>query len=305
MNCKNCGFALTDANQTCPNCGTVNGVGENPIQNEVVVPVTEPLTQPVTPVVQPVAQPVPNPVVASNIVEPKKKSKVGLIVIVIIALAIFGGGGFLAINFIGHEPDTPPAEETNKTDNGKVEDSTSKYAINQVPIDNMTDEELFELVHKTLDYKIVDGESTKSFYKRLEISKLGKEPTDVDVKPGGVEYSFMRAFSDDGDLDYIESINVSSSYDFDNSLIYNSKSEEYERSGYVTIIINSDKAKKLYEMFINKYIELYPESKNLGEWKSGSVAFTTIDTQNKMKIKVHLKGDNFTDTLTITEEVSK
>ncbi len=301
MNCKRCGYALTDANQTCPNCGTVNGIGENPIQNQVTVPVTEPLTQPVTPV----AQPVPNPVVASNIVEPKKKSKVGLVVILIIALAIVGCGIFIAINFIGHEPNTPTAEGTNKTDNGKVDDSTSKYAIMQVPIDNMTDEELFELVHKTLDYKIVDGESTKSFYKRLEISKLGKEPTDVDVKTGGVEYSFMRAFSDDGDLDYIDSITVSSSYDFDNSLIYNSKSDEYERSGYVTIIINSDKAKKLYEMFINKYIELYPESKNLGEWKSGSVAFTTIDTQNKMKIEVHLKDDNFTDTLTITEEVSK
>ena len=105
MNCKNCGFALTDANQTCPNCGTVNGIGETPIQT---VPVTEPAM--VAPVVQPTTEPVgiippsveqpTTPVVTSPVVEPKKNSKAGLVIGIILALAILGGGGFLAVRYL-------------------------------------------------------------------------------------------------------------------------------------------------------------------------------------------------------------
>ncbi len=102
MNCKRCGYALTDANQTCPNCGTVNGIGEIPVQNEVTVPVTEPVVpevQPAVPMAPSVEQPT-TPVVTDSISAPKKKSKVGLIVIVIIALAILGGGGFVVAKYL-------------------------------------------------------------------------------------------------------------------------------------------------------------------------------------------------------------
>ena len=108
MNCKNCGFALTDANQTCPNCGTVNGIGENPVQNEVVVPTTEPVVQAPQQVVAPVAPVMPTtpvvpnttPVVSNPVSEPKAKSKTGIILIIIIALLVLGGGCFLAVKFL-------------------------------------------------------------------------------------------------------------------------------------------------------------------------------------------------------------
>ena len=61
MNCKKCGFLLTDRDQFCPNCGEPNEVFKSPtvLNQEVPTAPVEPTPQPAPTPVEPVVQPEP------------------------------------------------------------------------------------------------------------------------------------------------------------------------------------------------------------------------------------------------------
>ena len=107
MNCKNCGFPLTEQTPTCPSCGVTNefykvpGVEVNTAsQTQVVTP-----SAPVQPVEQPIiteTKSVPvEPIPVITPVERTKKGKAPLIIIlIIVGLLLIGAGIFLVIKFV-------------------------------------------------------------------------------------------------------------------------------------------------------------------------------------------------------------
>ena len=346
MNCKNCGFPL-NGNQTCPSCGALNEINNNVVPEQAApvdssieplpigpeAPAAEPVIQeqsaPVTPEVpvneQPSAAIAPElpPIQPSTSVDsnytyqaPKKNNTALIVILIIVGLLVVGAGIFVAIKFLGNRPDTPTVEEP-KEEEKKVEktdeEKDAKYAKYQIFIDKMTEKELFKLINDTLDYQIVDGETTKEFYNRLAVSKLDKEPSGIS---GGIgmDYEFDGVILGSTKRDYINKIHIGCEYDFskDVTLLYNPKADaSYVRSGgvYMTLY-DHDRAEKLYESMKSQYSELYP-GVELKETKDKDGDWSTTDIYiDKTWINIHVEhktvaGEYATSELRVSESINK
>lgn len=106
MNCKKCGYVLTNGNTTCPNCGEVY------VNNNGVIEGT--FTQ--TPVMQNFSQ-----------TQSKSNNKIYIIIIVILSLIILSLGIFIGIKFIG-KSNTSKKPEIN--DNTNIEVTPTKNEEN-------------------------------------------------------------------------------------------------------------------------------------------------------------------------------
>lgn len=156
MNCKKCGYLLTDKDQFCPNCGEANElfvnqtvlnqevpsmqVEQEPVQSAPVQP-TEPVipTEPVQPSVAqtepvqmskptPTQEPAPsvqpsvgiNQTPISPIDKPKKNT--GFIAIIIVLLLIIAGlGTFIAIKLLGNDSNSSGGSGNNGGNGQNVE----------------------------------------------------------------------------------------------------------------------------------------------------------------------------------------
>lgn len=146
MNCKKCGFSLTNQNKTCPNCGEINelyveGVVQpvapvQPVQPEVQQDVESLPTQPESVAAQttvpvepaPVATPVAQPIAAAPIpnTPAKKNSNIAFIIVtILLSLAIVGLGIFICIKlFGGDKRKNTPTVSTSSTSTTSNETST-------------------------------------------------------------------------------------------------------------------------------------------------------------------------------------
>ena len=133
MNCKNCGFPLTEENQTCPSCGAPNNVVvEQPVE-ENVKEVNETISEPVTteeptPAVE---QPVVNANQEVNQPVERKRSKAPLIIGIIFgSLTLVGLLIFLLIIFVlpkiiySNNPKTEPIVEPKSEETVVIDDYT-------------------------------------------------------------------------------------------------------------------------------------------------------------------------------------
>ena len=334
MNCKNCGFPL-NGNQTCPSCGTVNEI--NNTQPEQVAPVeqtipTEPITQSIpgepinmvepgqtAPVVEQPAPVKPNidvpPVLETTPIQsspasysyeaPKKKNPALIIILIIVGLLIIGGGIFVAIKFLfptnnANNTNTNTVESTKKdTKKDTNADPDAKYASKQIFIDTMTEDELFNLVHDTLDYTITDGQTLEEFYNTLKISKTGKKPSRISGGTG-TDFEFLGVMLADTQRDYISKVHVDCDYDFKNSLIYNPQSDSYSRSGNVELKIYSGKGEEIYNSIKTHYSNLYPgtevkDSNGSGGVYNGTWIQFDMNTPDNNRITVRLEEERSKD----------
>ena len=268
---------------------------ESPVVNNVSPTPVAPVAPEITPIQS-------SPINTSTSYEEPKKKKTGLIVLLIIlALVIIGGGIFLAIKFFGpSKPDTPvdnPTKEETKKEEEK--DPDAKYASEQIFIDEMSEIELFNLVHETLDFTITDGQTLKDFYKTLAIAKTGKEPSGISGG-SGTDFEFLGVMLGTTKRDYIYKVHVACKYDFDNSLIYNPESTSYAKSGSVEMKIYSDKAEEIYNSFKTQYSNLYPgieakDSKGSGGVYNGAWIQFDMKTSDNRSITVRLEEERSKD----------
>lgn len=157
MNCKNCGFPLTDQTPTCPSCNTpneyYNGASVAPVQNTEATPVAQPApVEPIAPAVEP-AQIQPAPVITSS--PEQKKSNAGLIVVIIIlGILVLGMGAFIAIKFLFPVKPEPTPEPTT------TEPETQKPTTPTTPT-TTTDEDYMVVGNSKLGYLKLPGKWTK------------------------------------------------------------------------------------------------------------------------------------------------
>ncbi len=172
MNCKNCGFPLTNDNKTCPSCGTLN---ENYIEKEVLE----------TPVEQVKEQSsfddifTPNNTVVTEEVsaykEPKKKNTALIVILIIVGLLVLGLGVFFSIRFLVGRIGTltpttvTPSKQTtnNQTTNTSSNKDKGKRSNVKVYVvfDNMTIDEIVDNIFKLQN--ISAGESAYYFTDRF------------------------------------------------------------------------------------------------------------------------------------------
>ena len=351
MNCKNCGFPLNGNQTcpSCGTVNEINNTtteqvvqpnqSTEPLPMNQAAPIVsstaeavqnvEPV-QPVTPTVEsPVVNNVgPTPVapVAPEITpiqsnpninyEPPKKKNTGLIVVLIIlGLIVIGVGIFIAIKFLWpKQPDTPTVEPKQQETSKKEEeekDPDAEYASEQIFIDTMTEDELFNLVHDTLDYTITDGQTLEEFYNTLKISKTGKKPSRIS---GGnaTDFEFLGVMLADTKRDYISKVHVACNYDFKNSLLFNPQSDSYSRSGMVELKIYSGKGEEIYNSIKTHYSNLYPgtevkDSKGSGGVYNGTWVQFDMSTPDNNHITVRLEEERTKDryAILIYETVKK
>ena len=161
MNCKNCGFPLTDQTPTCPSCNTpneyYNGASVAPVQNTEATPVAQPApVEPIAPAVEP-AQIQPAPVITSS--PEQKKSNAGLIVVIIIlGILVLGMGAFIAIKFLFPVKPEPTPEPT--TIEPETQKPTTPTTTPTTPT-TTTDEDYMVVGNSKLGYLKLPGKWTK------------------------------------------------------------------------------------------------------------------------------------------------
>ena len=103
MNCKNCGFQLSDGDKTCPNCGAINDLDIIPMQNGVIedpeIIGAETNTESET--LETVTNPEPEILESESNNDTKKTNKTKIIVLIVVGLIIIVVAVLLVIKFLG------------------------------------------------------------------------------------------------------------------------------------------------------------------------------------------------------------
>ena len=310
MNCKKCGYLLTENNITCPQCGDINeNYGKSNVQNEPTpVPfaeststVEEPITpvEPIQPainevptpepvvseapvqeptptpepvinetqVVQPeVNQPVPEPVINNNNINgpvapvitnepitssiPKKKSKAGLVVLLVLLIAaVLGVGGYFGYKyFFGEKPEEPAPVE--------------KHENNLLFVDKMTDKEVFDMMYNTLAITYEDGITTTELEKTLPTYKKNI-PSKLTVNEKGVLYTYAEQYKDADKRDFVEEIGFQGTTATD----ANSVTTITNLTGggiikvteFILKMYDYDRGLQLFNYIKEEYTKMYPE----------------------------------------------
>jgi len=240
MNCKKCGYLLTDPNQACPNCGYM---GE-------AIPVVS--TEP-TPIQQPIES------------APKKKN-IGLVLIIIsIILIVIGVSIFFGTKYFnkGNTNNTNNNASTNTNTNTNTRNKKDLvYPENALIIEDMSDKEVFDLVHQSLTLTYEEGELMDSFVEKLPATKLGITPFNKGISSYYIQFDYIGYDKNFNGFDHINEITFGCRPDYkidDND--YPIKLYSLIGGGYATAEIHlyTERGNSLYKAFKKYYKETYPE----------------------------------------------
>lgn len=236
MFCNKCGKEVNDGVKFCPYCGS--SIESNPVAAPVVesqpVVEAEPAVEP-QPVVQPEPVVQPQPVIQpQQYVEPqqvsvKKKSHVGLIIGIIIAVLLLAGGGVLMYFLMF----SPSAKMKKAIDSKDIEAVIENF-------DNVSDEDIISDAQKFAD------EYTEDMYKKFQDGDVEfKEIKDLVTSLG------KSVMADDKDYsDYVEKVkNLNSSKE-----AFKDAEELYKKEDYVNALSS-------YEKVISDDKENYSDAK--------------------------------------------
>lgn len=285
MNCKKCGFIITNEDQVCPNCGEdLTSLSDNVIVSQEIPDKIEPVKETDTIIKPDVITEMPTISLDENTntfepiknvntdvpinITPKKKKNTKLIIGIIVGLIIIGIGIFFGLKIF------------NKNKPLVLEEEDPVYDDVFYPINNI---DLLDIV-KEFDYYRVEA-------KKLDFNNLTDFKTKLKVPTDNINYS-----GDDIDVQYTPCTesNELKDYDYIENIYITTYKESKEVETSMNLVIYDEKRlKDLMKTFVD-YYKIVPFSKS--EKYDGRGAYTSgywIDIPNdKDLIITYIEVDN-------------
>ena len=141
-------------------------------------------------------------------------------------------------------------------------ESEDPYAKYDLPLDDMSDQEIFEFCHRTLTLELIDGESSEDLEKRLpSVVEMGKYPYSVSMD-SNLDYGYGTPL--DSGICMTE-VSFCCNCDYVKDVITNLMPEDtngvMDRLTSVTLRITNGRGEELYEYFKEQYAAMYPDIK--------------------------------------------
>ena len=138
-------------------------------------------------------------------------------------------------------------------------ESEDPYAKYDLPLDDLSDQEIFDFCHRTLTLELIDGESSEDLEKRLpSVVEMGKYPYSVSMD-SNLDYGYgtpldsgicMTEVSFCCNCDYVKDVITNLTPEDTNGVM--------DRLTSVTIRITNGRCEELYEYFKEQYAAMYP-----------------------------------------------
>ena len=154
-------------------------------------------------------------------------------------------------------------ESKEKAEPTESEDPLAKYDL---PLDGLSDQEIFAFCHRTLTLELIDGESSEDLEKRLpSVVEMDRHPYSVSMDDS-LDYGYGTPL-DSGIC--MTDVAFCCNCDYEKDIITNLTAEDtagyMDRLTSVTMRITNGRGEELYEYFKEQYAAMYPgtEIKNL------------------------------------------
>lgn len=138
-------------------------------------------------------------------------------------------------------------------------DNDDPMAKVELPLDSMSDQEIFEFCRRNLTLELIDGESSEELEERLPAQvEMDRHPYSVSMDAGLV---FDYGYPLDSEI-CITEVAFCCNWDYENDIVTNLLPEDtggyMDRQATVTMRITNDHGEELYEYFKEQYSAMYP-----------------------------------------------